>query len=121
VTHRCGNSRLQIVRSTRNLELVVAASTRCVIEMDEVIAERLPRREGERRLFVAANLERQRTAGGFEMALQARLELTVAIERRRVGYGTPARIEIVRLDGVDVRLSRAVAPLAIDTFGRGSA
>ena len=104
----------QPICAARDLELVVAPRSRRVIEMQEVIGERLARRIGKRRVFVAPDLERQRTARGLEMTLHACLELTIAVEARGIGDGPAASVDIAGLDRLDVRLSRAMAPLAVD-------
>ena len=71
----------QAVCAAGNLELVVAATPGRVIEMNEVVAERLSGCIRKRRMLVAANLKRQWAARRFEVALHARLELPFAVER----------------------------------------
>ena len=62
----------QAVCAARNLEFVIAAAPWRVIEMNEVVPERPSGDIRKRRMLVAANLERQRAARRFEVALHAR-------------------------------------------------
>src|SRR5687768_5752738 len=70
----------ETVAGAVDLELVVVTGSRRVIEVDDVIAERLARDERKRRAFVPADLKRQQAARRFEVALQAGLELPLAAE-----------------------------------------
>ena len=109
----------QAVRAAGDLELVVAPRrSGCVIEMDEVVAQRLPRRVRKRRMLVSRNLKRQRRARGLEVTLHARFELAVAIEFRGVHNRAQARFDVAGFHRIDVRLSRTVATLAIDALGQ---
>jgi hypothetical protein len=51
------------------------------------------------------------------MALHAGLELPLAIELRRIDDRAARRIQIPRVDRVNVGASRSVTPLAVDSFG----
>ncbi len=109
----------QAVRAAGDLELVVAPRrSGCVIEMDEVIAQRLPRRVRKRRMLVSRNLKRQRRARGLEVTLHARFELALTIEFRGVHNRSQARFDVAGFHCIDVGLSRSVTPLAVDALGQ---
>ena len=109
----------QAVGSAGDLEFVIAA--RCpgrVIEMNEVVAQRLTRRVREQGLLVPFNPKRQRTARRLEVALHARLELLVTIELRRIHDCQNARFHVASLFRRDMRLPWTMATLAVDALGK---
>lgn len=81
-------------------------------EIDRVVAERFARTVGEHRSVESSNRIGKRAAGRLQMALQADFELATARELCRVGDG------IARIFGM--RLSRPVAPLAINPLGEAA-
>src|ERR1700674_814867 len=96
-----------------NLEFVVVAGSRCVVEIERVASQRFSRPVRKWPSFVAPNPVWQRTAGGFQMTLHTQFELPVAVEPRGIhdgaangiGGGAPGTC------GLDVRGSGAVTPL----------
>ena len=98
-----------------------ARAARCpgrVIEMNEVVAQRLTRRVPEQGLLVPFNPKRQRTARRLEVALHARFELLVTIELRRIHDCQNARFLVASLFRRDMRLPRTMATLAVDALGK---
>ena len=109
----------QAVRAAGDLELVIAS--RCVgrvIEMNEVVAQRLPRRVPKQRLLVALDPKRQRTARRLEVALHACFELPVTIQFGRIHDCQDDGFLVAALDRLDMRPSRTMATLAVDALGK---
>ena len=67
-------------------------------------------------MLVAANLKRQRAARRFEVALHARLELPVAVERCGVHDRAAARLDVAGFQRIDMRLPGTVTTLAVDAL-----
>ncbi len=109
----CGPGDLELVGQP-----IVRGRGRRMIEVDERVAERRSRHIRLRRPANATELERQRTAGRLEVALQADLELPVTAERARIHDGAPAAVHIARAHRLDMPLPGAMTALAIDAFGQ---
>jgi hypothetical protein len=114
----------QSVRAAGYLELVavvaIACSSLSVIEVDERITQRPPRKIRKWRMLVTANLKWQRAAGRLEVALHAHFELPLAIQRRRVDDCGAAGADIPSAHRSNMPLSGAVTPLAINAFGQAT-
>src|SRR5262249_20743095 len=112
----------QSVRAAGYLELVavlaIARRRLGMIEVDERIAKRPPRKIRKWRMLVPANLKRERAAGRLEVALHADFQLPLAIQRRRVDDCVSTCVDIPGAHRSDMPLSGAVTALAIDPFGQ---
>src|SRR5690606_1467612 len=104
-------------RAADDLELVLTSAARCVIEVNEIVAEGRSGHVGERRPIEAADLEWQRTAGRFEVALETHLDLPIAPEPGRIDDGATRRLTVTGPGRVDVSLAGAVTPLTVDALG----
>src|SRR5215475_5298745 len=74
----------QAVCGSGDLEFVIPGAARSVVEINEIIAEIHPRREGIGEMLVAPNLKRQRTARRLEVALHASFELMNSVQFCRI-------------------------------------
>jgi len=100
-----------------DLEPVVVSRTRRIVEIPEVSCQRFTWLVGKRSAIVAREFTGH-AAGSFEVTLQARLQLAIAIQSGGIDdrSANPLRRGFTGARGFDVGPARSVAALAIDTF-----
>src|SRR5689334_20387269 len=89
----------QPVGRVRDLEFVVVSSAGRVVEMQDVICQRLPRPVREKAASVAPDRIRQAAAGRLQVTLKTYLELPFAAEPGRIEDRITPRLFGVRATG----------------------